>query len=157
MGVRLREHVNRRAFERQLWQTYIIALAGVWIVVLLWYWVFCPIFAPGVWPLLDLASATTGHKAPTMERDLFVSVTARGELFLNEQPVQERILQKAFARKEVGRDGRQQSRKIFVRVDRSAPFSAVRPVVRAAQAANVLHVVFLARPSTNGVTLDSEP
>jgi len=130
---------SRRAFHSELERTYVVTLLGVWTVVLLWVWMAAPLLAHGVWPLLDSPQTSTGRKAPEKERDLFVSVVAGGQLFLDEKPVTSAALERSLRAVTT-------SQEIFVRVDKAAPFGAVRAVVRAAQRANQRHLIFLARP-----------
>lgn len=123
---------DRRRHDRQILQSYVVTMAGVWITVLLWFWLILPIFARGVWPLLELPIAKTGQRAPDVERDVWVSIRANGEIFVDEKKVD--VVNLAGA-----------AERIHVRVDRAAPFGAVRTVVRAAQRAHRRTLTFKVR------------
>jgi biopolymer transport protein ExbD len=128
----------------QFEQTYVITLLGVFLVVLLWMWVILPMRAPGVWPLLELPSALTGHKAPDTEGDVYISVDAKGRVFFNEELISVAALGTHIA--EATRPyGSRSPSNIFVRVDRSTPFRAVRRVIIAAQENHKRNLIFLAR------------
>jgi TonB family protein len=103
--------------------------------VLLYVWLVTPLRSPSVWPLLELPFAKTGRKEPGRERDVWVSVRANGEIFVDEQKVAVPVLPA------------DPDRNVFVRVDRAAPFGAVRTLVRAAQRSNRRTLTFMARRS----------
>jgi biopolymer transport protein ExbD len=132
-----------RAFLARMQQTYVITLTGCFVVILMWTWLVDPLLAHGVWPLLDLAQASSGRKAPDREHDAWVSVVANGQLFFDERPVTTRELE-AHLHDLIFR--RATDPQVFVRVDRAAPFRAVRQVIIAAQRAGRRHVIFMARP-----------
>jgi biopolymer transport protein ExbD len=136
---------EERAFRAQLERTYVLTLLGVFTVVLLWIWMVAPLLAPGVWPLLELPQAWTGRKAPATERDVYVSVDARGQLFFNERPVTTSALASHLHALTLSAVRAESAQQVFVRVDKAAPFRAVRKVVIAAQRADQRHLVFLAR------------
>lgn len=110
-------------------------MAGFWLTVFLLFMTITPLLSSGVWPLLELPFAATGQKAPDKEHDVWVSVRANGELFVDEQKVMVPMLP------------HDPERNVFVRVDRAAPFGAVRTVVRAAQRAGRRQLTFMAKPS----------
>jgi biopolymer transport protein ExbD len=126
---------DRRRFDRQILQAFIVTMAGFWIVVLLVVWTVTPLYSPSVWPLLELPFASTGRKAPDMERDVWASVRANGDLFIGEKKVDVPVLP--------GDDASH----VFVRADRAAPFGAVRTLVRAAQRAGRKQLTFMAVPA----------
>lgn len=126
---------DRRRFDRQIVQAFIVTMAGFWIVVLLFVWVVTPLYSPSVWPLLELPFASTGRKAPDTERDVWTSVRANGEIFVGEEKVSVPVLTSDPARR------------VFVRVDRAAPFGAVRRLVRAAQRAGRRQLTFMVAPT----------
>jgi biopolymer transport protein ExbD len=135
---------DAQIYRSQIERTYMVTLLGVFTVVLLWVWMVAPLLAPGVWPLLDLPSTSSGRKAPTMERDVFISVDARGTLYFNERPVSVSALRDHIRAAEHATVSTEPPR-FFVRVDRGAPFRAVREVVVAARSADQAHLIFLAR------------
>jgi biopolymer transport protein ExbD len=143
---------DRRRGDLQIRQGFILTLSMFWTTILLVVWSFTPLTSTGVWPLLDLAETSGGRKAPYLEGDVFISVTRTGDIYLEERPATTRDVTRAceFAVL-LRRDWRGETyrHEVFVRVDRAAPFSAVRAVVRAAQAANVTRLTFLAKPSEN--------
>jgi TonB family protein len=128
---------DRRRHDRQILQAFIITMAGFWLTVFLVFLTVMPLLGPGIWPLLELPFAATGQKAPDKEHDVWVSVRANGQIFVDEKKVagSELILPK-----EAGRS-------VFVRVDRAAPFGAVRAVVRAAQQTGRRKLTFMAAVS----------
>jgi len=128
---------DRRRHDRQILQAFIVTMAGFWLTIFILFMTITPLYAPGVWPLLELPVAATGQKAPDKEYDVWVSIRANGEIFVDEKKVagSELILPK-----EAGRS-------VFVRVDRAAPFGAVRTIVRAAQRVGRRQVTFMAAPS----------
>jgi TonB family protein len=126
---------DRRRYDRQILQSFVVTMAGFWIVVLLLVWVVAPLYSPGVWPLLELPFASTGRKAPDVERDVWTSVRANGDIFVGEQKVDVPVLPG------------DEARRVFVRVDRAAPFGAVRTLVRAAQRAGRRQLTFMAAPA----------
>jgi len=126
---------DRRRHDRQILQAFIITMAGFWLTIFILFMTITPLFAHGVWPLLELPFAATGQKAPDKERDVWVSVRANGEIFVDEQKVMVPMLPN------------DPERNVFVRVDRAAPFGAVRAVVRAAQRAGRRQLTFMAKPS----------
>jgi biopolymer transport protein ExbD len=136
---------DRRRADQQIQRTLTVTQLGVWIVVLLVVWCFTPLRAPGVWPLLDEASSTTGEKSPGREDDVWLSITSDGNLYADERPVTmgqlTGILSQASQR---GTDRRgDYERDVFVRIDRAAAFRSVRQVLLAAQAAGRLRLTFL--------------
>lgn len=133
---------DSRDYRTDLERTYVVTLLGVFVVVFLWLFAVMPIEGPDVRPLLEAPTAVTGQKAPTTERDIFVSIDVRGHLFLQGNPVSGVEL---AARLRVNEPSQGQ-RQVFIRVDRNAPFGAVREAVRAAQHANQRHLIFLVRP-----------
>lgn len=140
---------RRSDFQRDLERTYVVTLLGVFVVVFLWLFVVLPVGAPDVWPLLETPIALTGAIAPEMEHDLFVSINVGGHLFLQGNPVSGAELS---ARLRANKPSQLQNQ-VFVRVDRNAPFGAVREAVRAAQLANRRHLIFLARPPRSMTTV----
>ena len=125
---------DRRSYIRQVFQTFIFTMTGVWLTVLLVFMVITPIGVPEMWPLLDLPRATTGQQAPDMEGDVWISVRANGDVFVH---------QKKVSVPDLAIDA---SRHVFVRVDRAAPFGAVRALVRAAQRSGRRTLTFTAAP-----------
>lgn len=123
---------DRRRYDRQILQTFVVTMAGFWLTVLIWIWVITPIFSSGVWPLLEPAAAKTGRMVPEKEHDVWVTIRANGEIFVDENKVDVVDLSNA-------------GETIFVRVDRAAPFSAVRTVVREAQRAHRRTLTFMVR------------
>jgi len=126
---------DRRSYIRQVFQTFIFTMTGVWLTVLLVFMVITPIGVPEMWPLLDLPRATTGQQAPDMEGDVWISVRANGDVFVH---------QKKVSVPDLAIDA---SRHVFVRVDRAAPFGAVRALVRAAQRSGRRKLTFMAVPA----------
>ena len=122
---------DRRLYIQQVFHTFIFTMTGVWLIVLIMFMVVTPIYAPGVWPLLEPPSARTGQKAPDTERDVWLSVRANGEVFVDEKKV---------SVPDLAIDA---SRNVFVRVDRAAPFGAVRALVRAAQRSGRRRLTFM--------------
>jgi biopolymer transport protein ExbD len=144
------EHPPGRAlFAHQVRQTFILTLAFLSTTILVIHVIITPIFSRGVWPLIDLVESGGGRKAPEQEGDVFVTITRTGDLFLNEQRATRADLQAAFQGAiRVRHDwrGDPYTHAIFIRVDRAAPFAAVRAVVRTAQDARVPRVTLLVRP-----------
>jgi len=79
---------DRRVADIQVNRTFVVTLLGVWIVVLLFVWAVTPLVAPGVWPLINIAETSNARRAPDVEGDVFVSVTAQGQIFFQDQPVE---------------------------------------------------------------------
>src|SRR5256885_16654525 len=96
-------------------------MAGFWLTVFLIFMCVLPTRSQGVWPLLELPFAASGQKAPDREYDVWISVSANGEIFVGENKVAVPMFPNDL------------DRNVFVRVDRAAPFGAVREIVRAAQ------------------------
>jgi biopolymer transport protein ExbD len=139
---------DRMRADLQIQRAFIITLLGFFTTLLVIFAAITPIFRSGVWPLINSIETNGGTKAPASEEDLFISVTASGELFLGERKTSPRELTQALAavaRPRVKR-GYTYEVTVFVRVDRDAPFGAVRAVVRAAQEAKRARLTFLATP-----------
>lgn len=126
---------DRDAYHRQLFQTFIITMTGFFVMVLLLFQAILPIGRGDAWPLLDLPVAATGDKAPATEGDVWVSVRANGEIFVNETKVSAVVFPSDPARR------------VFVRADRATPFGAVRTLVRAAQRSGRRKLIFTAVPA----------
>jgi biopolymer transport protein ExbD len=144
---------DRRRADIQIRQAFVLTMLGLWIVVLLVFWCFTPINAPGVWPLLDSIETRGGTKAPAAEQDLFISVTAAGDVYVGERIASRRELFVALhAATQMRTDwrGNWYQVNVFVRVDKRAPFGAVRRVVQTAQAANRTRLTFLATSDQAG-------
>lgn len=148
-------HVHETPADRHrgdllIQQAYVLTLLGFWIVIVLVVWCIVPLGAPGVWPLLDSIETRGGRKAPAMELDVFVSVTAAGDVYVGERVASPGELLRAMARAaepRIDRRGDTYWINVFVRVDKRAPFGAVREVVRAAQEAKRTQLTFLADPA----------
>jgi TonB family protein len=134
----------RRDYNGQILRAYVLTLLGVFTSVLLWLWLVVPLGSADVWPLLELPISSTGRKAPAVERDLFVSIRQDGDLFLNQKLISAGELTRRLAA--ISADPRHAPPEIFVRVDRSAAFGSVRPLLRAAQLTRRANLVFLAKP-----------
>ena len=131
------ERADRRIADIQINRTFVVTLLGVWIVVFLILFIITPLKAPAVWPLINVVESSTGRKAPDREGDRFLSVTAAGQIFVDEKPVGVASLDAALV---------ENDREVFVRVDKAATFGSVRVLLRAAQRAGRRRLTFLARP-----------
>ena len=124
-------------------RTFVITLLGVVLVVFIWVWAVTPIFAHGVWPPINLVETNGGRKAPETERDVCVTVRADGVAFVDERAASQATVENALRAANA-------EAQILVRVDRAAPFGAVRDVVIAAQRAGRQQLIFLARRHDRG-------
>jgi biopolymer transport protein ExbD len=133
--------VDPEQYSAELQRTFVVTLIGVFTVVFLWIAVITP---PPRWePVVELARSTSGVKAPEEEHDLTVSVQASGRIFIADEHMAGALLV-ARLRRHSSNTGRS-ARPVRLRVDRSAPFSAVRAVLLAARQAELSHVTFLVR------------
>ena len=128
---------DRRRHDRMILQAFTVTMAGFWLTIFLYFMCILPIGRTDVWPLLELPRTATGRKAPDKGYDTWISVRANGEVVANEHRLTRADLMAALS-KPYG--------DVFVRVDRSAPFGAVRNVVRAAREVNRRQLTFMAAP-----------
>jgi biopolymer transport protein TolR len=146
---------RRREYNNQILSAYVVTLLGVFTSVLLWLWLVAPLRSPDVWPLLELPVSGVGRKAPATERDLFVSIRPNGDLFLNQEPITTEGLITRL--RSAAANPRHADPQIFVRVDRSATFGSIRPLLRAAQLTRRASLVFLAKPRSESSFLKRCP
>ena len=146
------QSTERRRAEAQIQRTFLVTLCGFWTTMLLIMWSILPLGGSGVWPLLNIVGTSTGRTVPFTESDVFISVDGAGDFYLAEQKVALKDVAHAL---ELANRPRENSRgephqnQIFIRVEKVAPFGAVRRVIVEAQNAHVYHVTFLAKPSEN--------
>jgi biopolymer transport protein ExbD len=133
--------VDRERYSAELQRTLVVTLIGVFTVVLLWLAVIIP--SPRWEPVVELARSTSGVKAPEEERDLTVSVQASGRIFIADQHMAGLSLVANLRR--YSSNPARVARPVRLRVDRSAPFSAVRDVLLAVRQARLSQVTFLVR------------
>lgn len=126
---------ERDAYYRQLFQTFIITMTGFFVTVLLIFQAILPVGGRDSWPLLELPTAATGQEAPATERDVWISVRANGQIFADAMQVDVPLVPN------------DPTRRVFVRVDRAAPFGVVRAIVRAAQQSGRRKLTFTAVPA----------
>jgi len=144
-GVILEHHrADRRAHDVQILRAFVVTMAGTWIIALLLVWYVTPLFVPEATPIMAIAAARTGRKAPGTSSDVYLSIRENGSYYWLGEPVG------AF---EVGRrlktfasKPQQWSRhEVQVRVETKTPFAAVRRLTRIAQNAGVPRLVFMVR------------
>ena len=132
---------DRRRADLQILQAYIVTQTGFWTTVLIMFAAITPIMANGVWPLIELPKSSVARKTPPMERDVFVTVTRTGELYVDDRKATLAELVRAC------RIARRPPRDtIYLRIDRNAPFGAVRVVIKAVQSEKIDRVTVLTAP-----------
>lgn len=125
----------------QLERTLMVLLVGVFVVVFLYFAVIIP--TPRPEPLVEVPCSASTVKAPEFEDQVTISIQSSGATFVEDQ----RVTQAQLESRLLGlRPRRARDILIRARVDRAAPFAAVRAAVRAAQNAGLHTITILARP-----------
>lgn len=138
---------DRHRADLQIRRALIVTQTGFWLVALLLFMAVTPLLAPGVWPLIANVEIAHGQRVPDEYDDVYITVVASGEIFVDEKPAADREVVAALQKRGVH---------FFVRVDRNAPFRSVRRIVRAAREADCRRLTFVgkAAPVTEGFSLN---
>jgi biopolymer transport protein ExbD len=136
-------------FDTRVRQTFVITMAAFFLIILLVFITITPLGVPGVFPLLDpVKTSRDGNVRWPYDIDVIISIDVRGRLYVEETLATPQEVEGAIRRMAepvVDWRGETHERTVFVRVDKQAPFGAVRNVVRAARNAGRTRLVFLAR------------
>lgn len=126
---------------QQLARTLMVLLVGVFVVLFLLLAVILP--TPRPEPIIELPFSASAEKAPEFEEQLTVSIQSSGATFVRDEPttrVQLVSRLRALHRRRTG------DVLLRARVDRTAPFAAVRMLLLAAREAHVRTITILVRP-----------
>src|SRR5437762_1344742 len=128
--LRWHEHLalERKRFNLQLSRTLTVSLVLVFILVLLWIRVIAP--SPVPEPVIDLPRSSFAVNAPEVECQQTVSIRGDGSVFSFGEKVSWERIRESLNRRESYICNNAPMR---LRIDTSAPFGAVRAVLRSAQ------------------------